>query len=157
VILLVIGLLVAFGGLRTLTVAQAYPRSLLAAGQYTGTDFSDDASDQATGDTSASDNQDSQPTLPRTELGSTLPASMAESAQQPALTSGSNASTGLQVPGQVEKAADVNRYVVVEGDTIEGIAAKFHVGPETVMGSNGIFDPEEELAPGRLLIVPPVD
>jgi murein DD-endopeptidase MepM/ murein hydrolase activator NlpD len=55
------------------------------------------------------------------------------------------------------KAAEVNRYTIVDGDTIESVAARFKVMPETVMGSNGIFDSEEALAPGRLLIVPPVD
>jgi murein DD-endopeptidase MepM/ murein hydrolase activator NlpD len=47
--------------------------------------------------------------------------------------------------------------VVAEGDTIEGIADKLQVMPETVMGSNGMFDSEEPLAPGRELFIPPVD
>jgi murein DD-endopeptidase MepM/ murein hydrolase activator NlpD len=52
---------------------------------------------------------------------------------------------------------EASRYSVVEGDTIESVAAKFKVLPETVMGSNGIYDPSEALAPGRALMVPPVD
>src|SRR5207248_6050360 len=53
--------------------------------------------------------------------------------------------------------ADVKRYTVASGDTIESIARKFKLMPETVMGSNGIFDTEEDLAPGRVLLVPPID
>src|SRR5439155_214722 len=53
--------------------------------------------------------------------------------------------------------ADVKQYTVARGDTIEEIARKFKLMPETVMGSNGIFDSEEDLAPGRVLLVPPLD
>src|SRR5207237_4689695 len=54
-------------------------------------------------------------------------------------------------------AKEVAHYTVARGDTIESIADKFDLMPETVMGSNGIFDSEEDLAPGRVLVVPPVD
>lgn len=159
VILLVIGVLITFSGLRTLTVAQAYPRSLLAVGQYTGTDFTGDAEDDSAGGRATDpDSQDYQITLPRTELGSTIPPSAnAAQAHQPGSSDTDNEGQQVQASGPVPRSADVNRYTVVQGDTIDVIAQKFSVMPETVMGSNGILDPEEVLALGRVLIIPPID
>ena len=67
---------------------------------------------------------------------------------------------GLPQPDNSDKvptAADVKHYTVAAGDTINSIADKFNILPETLMGFNGIFDVEEALAPGRVLNVPPVD
>ncbi len=155
VILLVIGLLAAFGGLKTFTVAQAYPHSLLAGSPYTGTDFTDDADNQSTNGKPDADSQDLQLTLPRTELGSAVPPSANANRQQ--VSPGSDV-TGQQAQApNPAKSADVNRYTVVDGDTIDKIAQKFNVMPETVMGSNGIFDSQEILAPGRVFVIPPID
>lgn len=46
------------------------------------------------------------------------------------------------------------RYVVREGDTLFGIAARFGVSEEEILSANGITDPNRILA-GQELIIPP--
>jgi murein DD-endopeptidase MepM/ murein hydrolase activator NlpD len=139
VILLVVGVLVALGGLKTLTVQGAFPNGMHAADLYTGTDLTD--GDQAN---NGADGQDYTITLPRTELD----------------TGAAVANNSVnQAPGTAPQAATGNavQYTVAQGDTIESIAAKYKLLPETVMGSNGIYDPEEQLTSGRVLVIPPID
>ena len=135
VILVVVGALAAFGGLKAFTAQSAYTHSLSATQAYTGTDLiQGDNSNDGSADIDA---QNFQLAMPRTELN-----------------------TAGQASGSASKQVvtkDVTRYTVVKGDTIGSIAARFDVLPETVMGSNGIFDSQEALAPGRVLVVPPVD
>jgi murein DD-endopeptidase MepM/ murein hydrolase activator NlpD len=149
VILLVVGTLVALGGLRTFTVQGAYPQGILAMDTYLGTDhISDDHEEQ--GSASGKPDVDSQEyefTLPRTELANTA------GAEQPS----ADAAGPAEDAPLAAAPAEVVHYTVAEGDTVESIADKFNVIPETVMGSNGIFDSEEALAPGRVLAVPPID
>lgn len=147
VVLIVVAALVAFGGLNNLTVQGAYPQGLHAVEEYTGTDHFEEEAGMAGQEV---DSHDYEPALPRTELG------------------GADAVANSRIiePGepaadpQAQPAAprtDVVQYTVAEGDTIESVAAKFNVMPETVMGSNGIFDQSEALQVGRTLAVPPID
>lgn len=146
VVLLVVGALVAFGGLRALTVQSAFPDGLQAVDTY-GTDyFLDEGTDQAT-----FGSVDYALTLPRTELGDSDAASNSRVYVAP--VEGNDGLVSVR-PG-VRTA--VTAYEVQAGDSIESIAAKFDVMPETVMGSNGIWDIEEELAAGRVLHIPPID
>ncbi len=146
VILVVVGMLVAFGGLKALTVQSAFPNGLAAVDNY-GTDYfgDEDGGDQAM------NSQDYALTLPRTELGGTDAADNSRVYVAPI-----EGKDGLVEQQPVERTT-VTAYTVQAGDTIESVAAKFNVMPETVMGSNGIWDSEEELAAGRVLQVPPID
>ncbi len=143
VILLVVCALVAVGGLKTFTAQGAYSHALQAANALTGTDYEDGKPDP--------DSQDYALALPRTELGGVDAAanSLVPQAARPSQGAGTQASAPV--------AGLVVQYKVAQGDTIESIAAKFNVMPETVMGSNGIYDSEEELASGRVLNIPPID
>lgn len=153
VVLLVVGVLVCVGGFKAFTVQSAYSGDLSAVGAYSGTDHDEDQ--QASDGTPSPDDQNFQLTLPRTELGSAgnIPNSAgAEGGESADGTGDAPPASAMSV-----SPADVTHYVVANGDTIESIAGKFNVLPETVMGSNGIFDSEEDLAPGRVLLVPPID
>lgn len=144
VILLVVGALVALGGLKALTVQNAFPNGLAAVDNY-GTDyFSDEGGDTA-------DSQDYAFTLPRTELGGTDAANNSRVYVAPV-----EGKDGVVSDLPTER-TNVTAYTVVAGDTVQSVAAKFDVMPETVMGSNGIWDSEEELVAGRVLQVPPID
>ncbi len=148
VILAIVLALVAFGGLKSLTVVGAYPNGLQSADAYTGTDvFGNDQAD--TGDNS--DSLDYNITLPRTELGSTDAAADSQ-VVQPSANGGQNAA-----PQQAPARTTVTAYTVVQGDTIQSVAAQFQVLPETVMGSNGLFDAQQNLTPGQVLNIPPID
>jgi murein DD-endopeptidase MepM/ murein hydrolase activator NlpD len=154
VVLLIVGALVAFGGLRTATVEGEAGLALLAAGQYNGTDHFEDEHDTENGEPHV-DDMEFEIVLPRTELGRVdVPANPAPS--QPSQPSQPTTQEGANAAPQEEPAGAI-RYVVAEGETINGIARKMGVMPETVMGSNGIFDSEEALAAGREMWVPPVD
>ncbi len=147
VILIVVGAIVALGGLKSLTAQGAYPYSLGAVSAYTGTDQIG-ADEGANGN--PSDSQGYTLTLPRTELGGADAAanSMAQIAPLAQTLNPESASP---------KTESVSQYTVVPGDTVASIAAKYNLMPETVMGSNGIYDSEERLAPGRVLEIPPID
>lgn len=147
VVLIVVAAIVALGGLKSLTAQGAYPYSLGSVSAYTGTD-------QIGADDSASANpSDSQGytlTLPRTELGGADAAANSMAQVAPVKQTFN--------PGSANpKTGSVVQYTVVPGDTVASIAAKYNLMPETVMGSNGIYDPEERLAPGRALEIPPID
>jgi murein DD-endopeptidase MepM/ murein hydrolase activator NlpD len=146
VILLVVGALVAFGGLKALTVQSAFPNGLHAVDSY-GTDYflDDEESEEAI------ESHDYALTLPRTELGGTDAAS--NSFVYVAPVEGRDG----RVSERPTVRTSVTAYTVQAGDTVESVAAKFDVLPETVMGSNGIWDSAEELAAGRVLQVPPID
>jgi murein DD-endopeptidase MepM/ murein hydrolase activator NlpD len=147
VVLLVVGVLVALGGLNSLTVQGAYPQGLQSVDAYTGTDhFEDEAGLPGT----EIDSHDYDLALPRTELGG------ADAAANSRIPEAGAPAPENQAPAAPAR-AEVVQYVVVEGDTIESVAAKFDVLPETVMGSNGIFDSSEALQPGRTIAVPPID
>jgi murein DD-endopeptidase MepM/ murein hydrolase activator NlpD len=148
VILAIVLALVAFGGLKSLTVVGAYPNGLQSADAYTGTDVF--GNDQA-GNSDNSDSLDYNITLPRTELGSTDAAADSQ-VVQPSANGGQNAA-----PQQPPARTTVTPYTVVQGDTIQSVAARFQVLPETVMGSNGIFDAQQDLTPGQVLNIPPID
>src|SRR4051812_22461018 len=141
VVLLIVGVLVALGGLKTMTVQGAFPRSLAAVNSFTGTDHIEDG-DSANGKPDH-DSPDYELTLPRTDLnGAVIP----PAAQQPAANPAQPVSPAQAAEQRVLK---LTQYVVVAGDTIDSIANKFNIMPETVMGSNDIFDSEEALAPGQ--------
>ena len=143
IILLVVGALVVLGGLKTLTVENPYPNGLSAVDSAQGTD--------TLGDADAADGQDFALTLPRTELGGTEAAADSRIYQAPV-------SDGNTVPDpSAQVHTTITAYKVEAGDTIPSIAARFNVMPETVMGSNAIWDSEQELDPGEILQVPPID
>ena len=147
VVLMVVAALVAFGGLNTFTVQGAYPQGLHGVDANTGTDhFEDEAGLPG----KEIDSQDFDLALPRTELGGADAA-----ANSRIVEPGAPAADPQGQP--VAPRTDVVNYTVAEGDTIESVAAKFNVMPETIMGSNGIFDSSEQLPAGRTLAVPPID
>ncbi|MDQ5826287.1 MAG: LysM peptidoglycan-binding domain-containing protein [Chloroflexota bacterium] len=154
VVLLVVAVLVALGGLRALTTEGSYASDLHSAEEL-GTDHFHDAEAEFGGE--AIDSPDFVVALPRTELGGADAA--ANSIVAPRGPSGEEA----QVPPQTDSPpapapiGKVTEYTVASGDTVGSIAAKFKLMPETVMGSNGIYDSEEVLAVGRVLAVPPID
>ncbi len=131
IVVLALVAVVAFaGGVKLFSPQSAVNHELAAAQSDTGND-ADETGYNDTNQNSTSD--DFQLALPRTQA---------------------------QGPGQGSPDAmppDVTRYTVAKGDTIQSIADRFNVMPETVMGSNGIFDSQEELAPGKVLVIPPVD
>jgi murein DD-endopeptidase MepM/ murein hydrolase activator NlpD len=131
VIVLVVGALVALGGLRTLTARSAFDGSLRAASAET---------ESAATDAADFNSPDFEVTLPRTELNAAdLPVDDASKA------------------GQAVIAALVRHHTVVEGDTIASIAAAYQVMPESVMGSNEIYSVDEQLKVGSTLSIPPMD
>lgn len=145
VILLVVGTLVAFGGLKALTVQSAFPNGLSAVDTY-GTDYFHDEEDEE-----AIESHDYALTLPRTELAG-LDASNSSHVYV-APVEGNDGLANRKPSIRTTVAA----YTVQAGDSVESIAAKLNVMPETVMGSNGIWDSGEELVAGRVLQVPPID
>ena len=155
VVLLVVGMLVALGGLRALTTEGSYASDLHSAEEL-GTDHFHDAEAEFGGE--AIDSPDFVIALPRTELGGADAA--ANSIVAPLGPSGEEAQVPPQQPQTQPAPAPIGKvteYTVAAGDTVGSIAAKFNVMPETVMGSNGIYDSEEVLATGRVLAVPPID
>ena len=154
VVLLVVGVLVALGGLKALTTQSAYS-SVLHSAEALGTDYFEDADGEFGGRNM--DSQDFEIALPRTELGGADAA--ANSIVPPLGPTGEEAQTPVEpLTHPVTPAiGKVIEYGVAPGDTIRGIAARFNVLPETVMGSNGIYDPDEPLAQGRVLMIPPID
>lgn len=158
VVLLVVGVLVSLGGLKALTTQGAYSHDLQSAAAL-GTDHFDDGDGEyAQPGQQPIDSMDYNVTLPRTELGGAdtsknsvvkPPVASAADPQQPP-------QTGPQAPGSIP-AGKVTKYTVVQGDTVETVAHKFDIMLETVMGSNGIYDSEEILAAGRVLMIPPID
>lgn len=149
IIFLVVGMLVAVGGFKSLTTQLTYPSGLHSLDAYTGTDHIEDEHEHE-------HSADGKPDIDDPEFEITLPRTELAYLNTPA---GSNAAaTGQQdAPADAASGADVIKYTVAAGDTVETIAAKHHLMPETVMGSNGIYDLEEELEPGRVLNIPPID
>ena len=141
IVVLVVGALVALGGFRSFTAQGAYGDSLEAINSSdAGTDRFDDAAFGTADDVSS---PDFEVTLPRTELSGFQEAMDDAPSRTPA------------TPGVA--AASIVRHTVVEGDTIASVAAAYRVMPETVMGSNGIYEAEEALTVGSTLVIPPVD
>ena len=128
VIVLVVGALVALGGLRTLTARSANEAALRSI-----------EVEQTNSGAADFNSPEYEITLPRTELG------IADQVSD-------DAPNSAQAPAPL-----VAQHTIVEGDTIETIAAAYHVLPETVMGSNNLYDVEEELKVGSTLTIPPVD
>lgn len=147
VILAVVGALVALGGLKALT-SQDYANTLQTVDAYSTDNF---GTDQSAGGQADPDSMNFTLTLPRTELGSDNAAVADSNIQRPDTAK----SSSQPAPDPARTA--VTQYTVVAGDTINSIANKFDVMPETVMGSNGIYDTQEELRPGQVLNIPPVD
>jgi murein DD-endopeptidase MepM/ murein hydrolase activator NlpD len=157
VILLVVGALVAFGGLKTLTVQGAYQGGLQAVDTYTGTDhIEDDHEHESANGKPGLDSMDFEIALPRTELGGADAAANSRIIEPVAGEPGQVAEP-VQPPPPVAVRTDVVAYTVGEGDTLDAIAAEFKVMPETILGSNGIYDAEEALQVGRVLQIPPID
>ncbi|HKP52685.1 MAG TPA: LysM peptidoglycan-binding domain-containing protein [Chloroflexia bacterium] len=140
VIVLIVGLMVAVGGLTGMT--QGSSSGMLSADSDLGTDHieADHEHDVVAGKPDL-DSSEFEITLPRTELN------------------GINTSTGPDTGGQVEavSSATVSKYTIVAGDTIASVAKAFKVMPETIMGSNGIYDSAQDLTAGETLNIPPVD
>ena len=147
VIVLVVGALVAMGGLKSLTVQGAYPTGLHSIDAYSGTDHFEDDHEQSVDGQPDLDSLDYEIALPRTELGGSD--AIANSRIRPS------------TPGQnyldEGSSGSVMEYRVAAGDTLESIAVAHDLLAETVMGSNGIIDSDEALQEGRTLILPPVD
>jgi murein DD-endopeptidase MepM/ murein hydrolase activator NlpD len=137
VIVLIVGFMVVVGGLSGFTQG-GYSGS--AADADLGTDHIEAEHDVAGGKPDL-DSNDFDLTLPRTELSG-------------GVVSAPN--TGGEIPSDANSAT-VTKYTVAKGDTIQSVAAAFHVMPETIMGSNGIFDPDQDLTAGESLNIPPVD
>lgn len=151
VVLLVVGVLVALGGLKALTTEGAYSTDLHSL-EALGTDHFEEADAEFGGQ--AIDSPEYNIALPRTELGGADAA--ANSIVAPLGPSGEEVQ-GQPVQPAVAPLAKSIEYAVAPGDNISSIAARFEVLPETVMGSNGIYDSEEVLAQGRVLVIPPLD
>lgn len=133
IIVLIVGFMVAVGGLSGLT-QNSYSGG--SADADLGTDHIEADQNAVSGQASL-DSSNFDLTLPRTELNGGLVS-----------TGGLNSS---------QPNAAVTKYTIVKGDTIQSVATAFHVMPETIMGSNGIYDPDQDLTPGESLNVPPVD
>ena len=77
-----------------------------------------------------------------------------------ALTQAAMAESVKENPGQKAPAAasterdKIETYVVQEGDTISGIAQKYNLKTETILGANG---DDEDIHPGQELSIPRVD
>lgn len=160
VVLLVVGVLVALGGLKAFTTQGAYSHDLQAT-ESLGTDHFDDGDAAfAQPGTQPIDSMDYNLAMPRTELGGAdaaansvmKPAPDANAAQPQPPQQGQQ----TQAPGSIPAGA-VIKYTIAQGDTLQSIAEKFNVMPETVMGSNGIYDSDEILAAGSTLMIPPID
>lgn len=54
----------------------------------------------------------------------------------------------------IKSAKDIKKYTTVAGDTLSGLATKFGVTSDSIRWSNSLTS--ERLAPGRLLLIPPV-
>jgi murein DD-endopeptidase MepM/ murein hydrolase activator NlpD len=152
VVLLVVGVLVGLGGLKALTTEGAYSSDLHSA-EALGTDHFEDAEAEFGGQ--EIDSTDFEITLPRTELGGADAA--ANSVVAPLDPSGEEVQPQPQGQPALPTLGKATEYTVAAGDSVGSIAAKFKLMPETVMGSNGIYDPEEVLAQGRVLVIPPID
>ncbi len=147
VIVLVVGALVAMGGLKSLTVQGAYPTGLHSVDAYTGTDHFEDDNEHSDDGKPDLDSNDFPLTIPRTELGGSD--AVANSKIRPV--------TPVDALSGDATAGSVIEYKVAAGDTLESIASARDLLPETVMGSNGIIDADAPLEEGRTLILPPVD
>ncbi|MEO6458694.1 MAG: LysM peptidoglycan-binding domain-containing protein [Chloroflexia bacterium] len=147
VIVLVVGALVAMGGLKSFTAQGAYPTGLHSVDAYSGTDHFEDDHELAADGQPDIDSLDFEIALPRTELGGSD--AVANSKIRPS-------TPGQNYPDE-GSSGSVMEYGVAAGDTLESIAAAHDLLPETVMGSNGIIDSDETLEEGRTLILPPVD
>lgn len=105
-------------------------------------------------------------------LATNIAATLAESADLPITYNVNNLSQSLAVesvlaqndtnvitkPQIVQPTADTNsvkKYVVVAGDTVQSVATKFNVSPQTVKWSNNLT--ADTLEPGKELTIPPVD
>lgn len=167
VILLVVGALVAMGGLRSLTVEVAYPQGLHAVDSQSGTDHSEENENEDPAEATTS--PDFNIALPRTELGGAdavansvvveQSSSEVESGTPDSGTPDSGTPDKEQVatseaPAPVKA---ITEYTVARGETIRGIAAKFDLMPETIMGANNILDVREALKPDQKLLILPVD
>lgn len=151
VVLMVVVALVAFGGLKSMTVAGANPNGLQSVEAYEGTDhFGNDTNGPGI------DSQDYEMTLPRTELGGTDAAANSRIVQ-PEAGQPVDGTEQNSVPDAAAVRTTVTAYTVAQGDTIQSVADKFQVLPETIMGSNGIYDGDESLVAGRVLNIPPID
>jgi murein DD-endopeptidase MepM/ murein hydrolase activator NlpD len=154
VIVLVVGALVGFGGFKSLTVQGAYPNGLQAVDAYTGTDhFDEDDHEHADDGSPSIDSLEFEITLPRTELGGADAAANSK-VLPPVQPSGQDQQPE---PSANKNVGTIVRYTVAQGDTIRGLANEYNVMPETIMGSNGIYDVQEDLEAGRVLVIPPVD
>jgi murein DD-endopeptidase MepM/ murein hydrolase activator NlpD len=131
VIVLVVGALVAMGGLRSLTANSAFDGSLRSLSAET---------EDAVYDVADFNSPDFEVTLPRTELNAA-----------------DLDTSDIPYSGQAVIAALVRQHIVVEGDTIASISAAYHVMPETVMGSNKVYSIDEQLKVGSTLTIPPLD
>lgn len=153
VILVVIGVLVGLGGLKSFTAQSAYLHSLSSIEALSGAGIIED-DDGPTNGRADTDAQDFSLALPRTELNTSSPAGQPNAQPDAAKNTRTAAETSQN---KAQASGSVVPYTVAQGDTIESVADKFSLMPETVMGSNGIFDSEEILASGRVLMIPPID
>lgn len=166
VVLLVVAALVAFGGLKAFTTQGAYSRDMQSSESLSTGVIGPEAGGLLLDGKPSVDSPDANIAMPRTELrgadasagsAATPPANAGGQPQtQPQAQQQTQQQPGPQAPGSIA-AGPVVKYTVAQGDTIESIAKKFDLMPETVMGSNGIYDSEEILAAGRLLMIPPID
>jgi murein DD-endopeptidase MepM/ murein hydrolase activator NlpD len=141
VIVLIVGLMVAVGSLTGMT--QGSYSGALSADSDLGTDHIEaDHEHDVAGAKPDLDSSEFEITLPRTELN------------------GSNVSTNPETSaqsGNAPTAGSITKYTIAKGDTIASVAKAFKVMPETIMGSNGIYDSAQDLTAGETLNIPPVD
>lgn len=140
IIVFIVGIMVAVGSMNGLS--QGNSIALQARDDEFGTDQIE--GDRASNGQASIDSANFDLTLPRTELSGMGAGNTSQNGAQP----------GSQVAANVPL---INKYTVVKGDTIASVAKAFHVMPETIMGSNGIFDVTQDLNPGDTLNVPPID
>ena len=133
VILALVAVLAVAGGFKVFSAHSDINHDLAASQAFNG----NDVDETGYNDTAKNaDGSDFQLALPRTQVNNSAPGGQSNANALP---------------------PDVTHYTVVQGDTIDSIASKYNVMAETVLGSNGIFDSQENLAPGRVLVIPPVD
>jgi murein DD-endopeptidase MepM/ murein hydrolase activator NlpD len=77
----------------------------------------------------------------------------------PQVAEASATPTATAAPTALVARTDIETYLVVEGDTLSGIAAQFNLQPQTVLWANYdlLFDSPDFLLPGMVLTILPVD
>ena len=83
-------------------------------------------------------------------------AACGESREEPALAPAPTLAVVTATPGPppIPTPGQQQRYVVREGDTLSGIAARFGVSEDAILDANPLSDPNRLLV-GQELVIPP--